>query len=1183
MVVAASLAKVLRWVGWVAGGLFAVGFALTVLAGGLLLGANTEAGRAFMGRAISGLTGGQVRVSGFAGHFPDDFRVGRLELADEGGSWLRAENLALRWSPRRLLAGELAVQSLSAGRVTLARLPADGAAGSGSGSFALPLPVRVERLLVGRIEIAKPVIGIAAAFTLDGHADVPSLERAAGALSLRRLEKPGEYRLDARQDGAGLHARLSVSEQDDGLLAAIAGIPELGPVSADATADGPAEALASRVVLDAGPLHAEADGTIQLVRQTGDMVVVVNDIAPLAAFAGLDLQGATRLNVHVGLSGPVTHLAADGTLALTGGPARLPVLIGRDAKLHVEAELRGDNIGLTRFSLAGEAATASAKGSLTGDTLALDWTIGLPKLPVLVPTLDGALEVAGRLSGPLTDLAASADVSGTVVPAGVPGGAIKAHVEAHGLPDAPNGTVIATGEFAGAPLDVALELASHADGSLQGKIQRAVWRSAQATGTLSLPAGTQVPLGRIDLKMDRLSDLAPLLGRPLSGAVTATLDSTPQRASLNLEARGAGFPGAGAAGMVKLSASIPDPARPVADVKLSADAVRVTGIPDPIGLTANGQVDILARQATIAALNASWNREQLRLLNPVRVSFASAIEIDRLRLGLRQAVLEASGRVSPALDLTASLRGVTPEVAALFVPGLEGDGTLRADARLTGSPARPSGTVRVEATGLRPHSGPARGLPAGQLNVTATLADGRASIDARLTAGTASLTVNGTAPVGAGPIDLRADGSVNLAMLEPLVSAAGRRIGGQASLRANLRGTMAEPRLEGQVGLSNGLIQDYTTGLHLTAIAATLHGDGNTLRIDTFTGRAGPNQGRVDLAGSIGILAPGMPIDLTLTARNARPLSNDLLTATLDADLALRGQAASELTLSGTIKLLRADIRVPERLPASIPVLNVIRPGAKPAPPPSPGPDIRLGVTLNAPREIFVRGRGLDAELGGIVHLTGTLANPLPDGRFQLRRGDFSLAGQTITFTKGEIGFDGGSLTDPSLNFLASRTGNSVTANLAVTGSASKPKITLSSSPPLPQDEILSELLLGRSAATLQPLELAQIATALASLTGATPGFDPLNTVRTELGLDRLSIGNNGGGGSTLDAGRYIAPGIYIGARQSLTGNGTQSVVQIDITKSLKVEGTVGTGTASATGNEASQGTGIAVIYQRDY
>ncbi len=230
-----------------------------------------------------------------------------------------------------------------------------------------------------------------------------------------------------------------------------------------------------------------------------------------------------------------------------------------------------------------------------------------------------------------------------------------------------------------------------------------------------------------------------------------------------------------------------------------------------------------------------------------------------------------------------------------------------------------------------------------------------------------------------------------------------------------------------------------------------------------------------------------------------------------------------------------------------------------------------------------MRGRGLDAELGGTVHLTGTLANPQPDGHFQLRRGEFSLAGQTITFTKGEIGFDGGSLTDPSLNFLASRTGTSATANLAITGSASSPKITLSSSPPLPQDEVLSQLLLGRSAATLQPLELAQIAAALASLTGVTPGIgDPLNTVRTELGLDRLSIGSNGGG-SSLDAGRYVAPGIYIGARQSLSGSGTQSVVQIDITRGLKLEGTVGTGTASATGDQSSQGTGVAVIYQKDY
>ncbi len=95
------------------------------------------------------------------------------------------------------------------------------------------------------------------------------------------------------------------------------------------------------------------------------------------------------------------------------------------------------------------------------------------------------------------------------------------------------------------------------------------------------------------------------------------------------------------------------------------------------------------------------------------------------------------------------------------------------------------------------------------------------------------------APLAAGPIDLRADGSASLALLDPLISAAGRRVSGQATLHANLRGTLADPRIDGQLTLANGTIQDFTTGLHLTAIAATLHGDGDTLRIDRFTGRAG--------------------------------------------------------------------------------------------------------------------------------------------------------------------------------------------------------------------------------------------------------------------------------------------------------------------------------------------------------
>ena len=84
-----------------------------------------------------------------------------------------------------------------------------------------------------------------------------------------------------------------------------------------------------------------------------------------------------------------------------------------------------------------------------------------------------------------------------------------------------------------------------------------------------------------------------------------------------------------------------------------------------------------------------------------------------------------------------------------------------------------------------------------------------------------------------------------------------------------------------------------------------------------------------------------------------------------------------------------------------------------------------------------------------------------------MRRGTISLAGTTLTFTRGKVGFDGTGVTgkiDPTLDFAADSTAGSVTATLGITGYASKPIITLTSVPELPQDEVLAHLLFKRSA-----------------------------------------------------------------------------------------------------------------------
>jgi translocation and assembly module TamB len=602
-------------------------------------------------------------------------------------------------------------------------------------------------------------------------------------------------------------------------------------------------------------------------------------------------------------------------------------------------------------------------------------------------------------------------------------------------------------------------------------------------------------------------------------------------------------------------------------------------------LEAAAVADAQARTLAVSSLQADWRRESLRLLAPVRLSFTDGVAIDRLRLGLRQAVLEVSGHVGSALDLTVALRNLPADLAAVVSPDFTADGTLQADARLTGTTSRPAGTVKLSATGLRARSGPGRGVPAANITANATLNGTEAALDAQLRVGSSQLRIAGRAPVAAGgALDLRVTGGLDLAMANAILAAGGRRVRGRLTPDLAVAGTIAAPRVTGTVQLADGEVEDAAAGLHLTNIVARVQGDGTTLRIAQFSAKAGP--GTINAGGSIGVLAPGIPLDLTLTARNARPLASDLISADLDADLTIRGEAVGQLTVAGHLLVRRADLRVPERLPSSIAVLPVAVPGAKPPPPaPASTSELALNVTLDAPQQIFVRGRGLDAEFGGSMKLTGTVARLRAEGGLNLRRGVLNLAGHALDFSEGAITFNGGSIADPAIRLVASSTSANVVATLTVGGTARNPKITLSSVPDLPQDEVLAHLLFGKSVGSLGPLEIAGIATGLATLTGAGGGVgDPLDKMRQGLGLDRLAVGSDSKGGATLEAGRYLAPGVYVGAKQSASGGGAQASVQVDIAKGLKLEGTAGTGGASAVGAAgASNGTSIGLTYQFEY
>src|SRR5690606_30359308 len=98
---------------------------------------------------------------------------------------------------------------------------------------------------------------------------------------------------------------------------------------------------------------------------------------------------------------------------------------------------------------------------------------------------------------------------------------------------------------------------------------------------------------------------------------------------------------------------------------------------------------------------------------------------------------------------------------------------------------------------------------------------------------------------------------------------------------------------------------------------------------------------------------------------------------------------------------------------------------------------IGFDLAVSAPSQLFVRGRGIDAELGGDLVIRGTAAQPVVSGAFEMRRGRLEILGKRLNFTEGTISF-GGNLT-PTLDLDATSTAGSTTITVNVAGPANNP------------------------------------------------------------------------------------------------------------------------------------------------
>src|SRR5262249_15595509 len=147
---------------------------------------------------------------------------------------------------------------------------------------------------------------------------------------------------------------------------------------------------------------------------------------------------------------------------------------------------------------------------------------------------------------------------------------------------------------------------------------------------------------------------------------------------------------------------------------------------------------------------------------------------------------------------------------------------------------------RLAASGLHISNGSAASLPPAGINADIALAGTAARVDTRVTAGRNRITVTGTAPIEpTGPLDLRTTAAIDLAVLDPVLTAQGEQVRGQLTMDAGIAGTMHAPRINGTARLANGEAQDYALGARIYDIQTLIQANGDTIRIERFTGRAG--------------------------------------------------------------------------------------------------------------------------------------------------------------------------------------------------------------------------------------------------------------------------------------------------------------------------------------------------------
>jgi translocation and assembly module TamB len=705
-------------------------------------------------------------IDGLGGAVPLAMTAESISVTDDEGTWLVLRDVALDIDPASLFSRKLRLRLLHAGAWDQARPP------SGHPPplpvilrlLRLPFDMIVDRLVIDRVNLARPVLGAPVVATITGMAAFRGPVRGAD-LDIHRVDgSPGNIGLQLTIDGDAprLGVKLRASDPTGLIDDRVLGRTDHLPFALSLDGDGPVSDWRGRLAARAGP-HAQldAEAAVMTTATTTLDLSAHSAIASLlpAALAPVVGDEAT-LSLRVRFGEPIT--VERGSVRVAAGTLRGDGAVG-GAGATVTAHLRADLPDLAKFSaiagrpLAGAAAvTADISGSRQRPAVTADLTasaLAVAGAAIRATTAHVSASLTGAIGDPHTSIAL--DARGRLVGLDLPeggavarrlGGAVAWSVKgaidpnadaaeftafhlssggvelagsgrlvdrAHGLTGGVDLTGSAQGWHTGvAAADLLLGPAPTLAASLRREAAGVVaidhlaltGAAARLAGNVRFDPASDTLVAALTLEVPRLAALRAALGAGIGGSLSGkvTVEGLPDRLRLAANLDGSRLTAGGVSlDRLQLGARVADLTQPTALIDGSFRAGRLDG---RVGLAATpiGTTGVALDNIRIAAAGGVI-AGNLRIPGPVAQGSLQGHLPDLSRWSAL-----AGRQLAGALDLRAVFAAAggrqSADVAVdgtHLVIGGAAVGRLKAEARLADLWRQPTGSGRLQLADLR--------------------------------------------------------------------------------------------------------------------------------------------------------------------------------------------------------------------------------------------------------------------------------------------------------------------------------------------------------------------------------------------------------------------------------------------------------------------------------------------------